>query len=54
MQLESHDLFAKAKKCFFKHKSIDYLNMVISKNQIAMDSKKVFEVTEWPEPTKVK
>ena len=53
-RLQDNDLFAKAEKCSFEKSSINYLGMVISKNHIAMDPKKVAGVTEWPEPKTVK
>ena len=45
-RLLNNNLFAKAKKCFFLRKSIDYLGMVISKGQVNMDKKKVLRVLE--------
>lgn len=53
-RLRDNDLFAKAEKCFFERSSIDYLGMVISKGNVAMDPKKVSGVLEWPVPAKVK
>ena len=52
--LEKNDLFAKAEKCFFEKRSIEYLGMVISHNSVQMDPKKVAGVLEWPVPSKVK
>ena len=53
-RLLNNNLFVKAEKCFFLRKSIDYLEIVISKGQINIDKKKVLEVLKWPVPTKVK
>ena len=53
-RLLNNDLFAKAEKCFFLRKSINYLEIVISKGQVNMDKKKVLGVLKWPVPTKVK
>lgn len=46
--------FAKSKKCFFEQDEIKYLDIIISKGHVAMDSKKVLEVLNWPTPIKVK
>ena len=53
-RLLDNDLFAKAEKCFFERDSIEYLGMIISKNRVIMDPKKVSGVMDWPVPTKVK
>lgn len=53
-RLQDNDLYAKAEKCFFEQSSIDYLDMIISKGHVKMDSKKVSGVLDWPKPTKVK
>ena len=43
-RLLNNNLFAKAEKCFFLRKSINYLEMVILKGQINIDKKKVLNV----------
>ena len=53
-RLLNNNLFAKAEKCFFLRKSIDYLRIIISKGYISMDKKKISGVLEWPVPIKVK
>ena len=53
-RLLHNNLFVKAKKCFFLRKSIDYLEMVISKGHVSMDKKKVSEVLKWSMSIKVK
>ena len=53
-RLLNNNLFAKAEKCFFLRKSINYLRMVISKGYVSMYKKKVSEVLKWPVPIKVK
>ena len=53
-QLENNDLFTKAEKCFFKQDKIAYLDIIISKNYVEMDSFKVSDVLEWSTSKKVK
>ena len=53
-RLKKHDLFLKPKKCFFKQKEIEFLRVWVSKNEIRIDSEKVWAVQEWPCPTRVK
>ena len=45
-RLKNNDLLAKAEKCFFKQDKIAYLNMIILKNHVEMDSAKIFGVLE--------
>src|SRR5258707_6989133 len=52
--LRSYKLFLQPEKCKFKHREVDYLGLVISKDHVAMDPIKVQGVTDWPQPTKVK
>src|SRR5258707_2626385 len=52
--LHSYKLFLRPEKCKFKHREVDYLRLVISKDHIAMDPVKVQGVTDWPQPMKVK
>ena len=52
--LEDNDLFAKAKKCFFKQDKIACLDMIIFKNHVEIDSSKVSGVLEWSTSKKVK
>src|SRR5258708_5221651 len=47
-------LFLKPEKCKFEQKEVEYLELVILKDHVAMDPTKVRRVTEWPTPTKVK
>ena len=44
----------KLEKCHFNFPEVEYLEMVIRKNTIAMDTVKVKGIEEWPVPTKVK
>lgn len=48
-----NNLFAKAKKCFFKKSLINYLEIVISKNWVTMNFK-VSEIMKWLVLQKVK
>ena len=53
-RLYNNDLFAKAEKCFFRQDFIKYLHMIISKEHVAVDKKKILEVLKWPVSIKVK
>ena len=53
-RLLNNDLFAKAEKCFFLRKSINYLRIVILKDHINIAKKKVLRVLKWLVLTKVK
>jgi len=48
--LTEHKLFLHLEKCEFHRKQIEYLELVISENKIAMDPVKVTGVREWPIP----
>jgi len=53
-KLQDNDLFVNLDKCTFKVKEVDYLGMIISKNQIKMDPAKLEGIRDWPTPTTVK
>ena len=53
-KLEEYDLYLKPEKCSFAQTSIEYLGLVISEGQIAMDPAKVTAITEWPPPKSVR
>ena len=53
-KLRDNDLFVKPEKCKFEQDSVEFLGLIISKNSVAMDQKKVEGVKGWPTPTKVK
>jgi hypothetical protein len=53
-KLRQNDLFAKPEKCHFMQPSVEFLGLVVGKNSIKMDPKKVEGVSNWPTPTKVK
>src|SRR6266481_7514093 len=52
--LRSYKLFLQPEKCKFKHREVDYLRLVISKDSVVMDPVKVQGVMDWPQPMKVK
>ena len=53
-KLQNNNLFLNLDKCTFKAKEVDYLGMIVSKNQIRMDPAKLEEIRDWPTPTTVK
>jgi hypothetical protein len=53
-KLQDNDLFCKPEKCKFEKDKVDFLGLVISKNSMEMDPKKVEGVTQWPAPKTVK
>jgi len=48
--LAEHKLFLCPEKCKFHWKEIEYLELVISENKVAMDPVKVTRVCDWPTP----
>ena len=52
--LQANHRYLKAEKCEFECQEIEYLRLVISENQVAMDPVKVKGVMDWPVPKKVK
>jgi hypothetical protein len=50
-RLRKHKLFLKPEKCEFEKTKIEYLGLIISEGQTAMDPVKVAGVMEWPVPT---
>jgi len=53
-KLQDNDLFVNLDKCTFKAKEVDYLGMIVSKNQIKIDLAKLEGIRDWPTPTTVK
>ena len=53
-KLQENDLFINLDKCTFKVKAVDYLGLIISKNQIKMDLAKLEGIRDWPTPTMMK
>lgn len=51
--LRKQNVWLKPEKCKFSKKEILYLGLVISKNQIKMDSSKVSAEKYWPTPKNV-
>src|SRR6266436_7058890 len=50
----SYKLFLQPEKRKFKHREVDYLGLIISKDCVVMDPIKVQGVMDWPQLTKVK
>src|ERR1700744_4063152 len=48
------DLYLKLDKCQFEKKEIEFLGMIISWNQIRMDTSKLLGIKKWTPPTTVK
>jgi len=53
-KLQENDLFANLDKCTFEATEVDYLGMIITKNQIKMNPTKLEGIKDWPSPTTVK
>src|ERR1700687_4103243 len=53
-RLLQHDLYLKPEKCVFAQTTIEYLGIIISEGQIAMDPAKVTGITDWPTARMVK
>ena len=49
-----NDLFIKPEKYHFDVNKVEFLGVFISKDSICIDSEKVKDVQDWPEPRKVK
>jgi hypothetical protein len=49
-KLEQEDLYLKPEKCAFEQEEIDYLGVIVGRNQIRMDPKKLKGVADWPTP----
>lgn len=52
--MRTHKLFAKASKCYFEEKAVEYLGHVINGEGVHTDPKKVQAVQAWPIPQNVK
>ena len=52
--LRENGLYLKAEKCKFEQPKVEYLDLIISHGQMAMDPVKVEGVSKWPKPTCVK
>ena len=49
--LEAYDLYLKPEKCEFEQEEIDYLGIIVGRNQLRMDPKKIKGIAEWKVPT---
>ena len=52
--LRDNDLFVKPEKCRFRIIEVDFLSMIISRDEIKMDPEKVNAILKWLELTNVK
>ena len=52
--LRENNLFLKAEKCIFEQSTVEYLGLILSPGQVAMDPVKVSGVRDWPTPITVK
>jgi len=48
------NLYAKAEKCKFHSKSVEYLGYILSSSGLIMSDDKIKIIQDWPEPKKVK
>lgn len=48
--LQTHQLYVKMSKCIFGDPTVEYLGHVISKEGVAMNTKKIQTVVDWPLP----
>lgn len=53
-RLAKNDLYLRPEKCEFEQTSIEYLGLIISEGNVAMDPIKVKAVAEWPVPTNLR
>ena len=52
--LHKAGLYAKAEKCEFHFKSVEYLGYILSPSSLTMSNNKIKIIQDWPEPKKVK
>ncbi|MBW0515357.1 hypothetical protein O181_055072, partial [Austropuccinia psidii MF-1] len=53
-RLRDNNLFSKASKCVFHASSVEYLSYVFSSDGLKMDSSKVQQILNWPQPKNIK
>jgi len=53
-RLRKAGLYAKAEKCKFHSKSVEYLGYILSPSGLTMSNDKIKIIQDWPEPKKVK
>ena len=51
--LYTHYLYLKPEKCLFMQLKVEYLGLILSQGQVAMDPVKVSGVQDWPIPRNV-
>jgi hypothetical protein len=49
-KLEENDLYLKPEKCEFEKEEIEYLGIIIERNHLQMDPKKLKGIADWPVP----
>jgi len=52
--LHKAGLYAKAEKCEFYSKSVEYMGYILSSSGLTMSNDKIKIIQDWPEPKKVK
>ncbi|MBW0495236.1 hypothetical protein O181_034951 [Austropuccinia psidii MF-1] len=52
--LRDHNIFAKASKCVFHASSGEYLVYAVSSDSLKIDSSKVQQILNWPQPKNIK
>ncbi|MBW0540857.1 hypothetical protein O181_080572 [Austropuccinia psidii MF-1] len=53
-RLRDNNLFSKASKCVFHASSVEYLGYVVPSDALRMDSSRVQQILNWPQPKKIK
>ncbi|MBW0499077.1 hypothetical protein O181_038792 [Austropuccinia psidii MF-1] len=53
-RLRDNSLFSKASNCVFHASSVEYLGYVVSSDGLKMDSSKVKQILNWPQPKNIK
>ncbi|MCO5597213.1 hypothetical protein L7F22_051289 [Adiantum nelumboides] len=51
--LHQHQLYAKESKCTFCSPQVSYLGFIISADGISVDTEKIKDIVEWPQPSSV-
>jgi transposase InsO family protein len=51
--LQANNLYLKPEKCLFEQLEVEYLGLILSQGQVAMDPVKVAGVRDWPVPRNV-
>jgi len=49
-KLEANDLYLKPEKCAFEQEEIEYLGIIVGKEQLGMDPKKLKGIMDYPIP----